>query len=79
MPGLTFEKAMKRLEEIVEDLENSDLDIDRSLKIFEEGVKLSRLCTKKLEEAEKKVELLVKGEKGEFTAELFSPPGTEDD
>ena len=79
MSGLTFEKALKRLEEIVEELEDSDLDIDRSLKIFEEGVKLSRLCTKKLDEAEKKIELLVKGEKGEFITELFSPPNKKDD
>ncbi len=79
MAGLTFEKALKRLEEIVEELENSDLDIDKSLKVFEEGVKLSRLCAKKLDEAEKKIELLIKGEKGEFITELFSPPNTEDD
>ena len=78
MAGLTFEKALKRLEEIVEELENSDLDIDRSLKIFEEGVKLSRLCAKKMDEAEKKIELLIKGEKGEFITELFTPPDTED-
>lgn len=79
MSGLPFEKALKRLEEIVEDLEHSDLDIDRSLRIFEEGVKLSRHCTKKLDEAEKKIELLLKGEKGEFITELFSPPNKEDD
>jgi len=79
MAGLSFEKALERLEEIVEDLENSDLDIDKSLKAFEEGVKLSRLCAKKLEEAEKKIELLIKGEKGEFITELFSPPNKEDD
>ncbi|HJP19763.1 MAG TPA: exodeoxyribonuclease VII small subunit [Nitrospinota bacterium] len=79
MAGLSFEKALERLEEIVENLENSDLDIDKSLKAFEEGVKLSRLCAKKLEEAEKKIELLIKGEKGEFITELFSPPNKEDD
>jgi len=79
MAGLTFEKSLERLEEIVEELENSDLDIDKSLKVFEEGVKLSRLCAKKLDEAEKKIELLIKGEKGEFITELFSPPNKEDD
>lgn len=79
MPALTFEKALKRLEEIVEELEGSDLDIDKSLKIFEEGVKLSRFCTKKLDEAEKKIELLIKNEKGAFVSELFSSSNTADD
>ncbi len=77
MAVLTFEKAIKRLEEIVEELENSDIDIDKSLKIFEEGVKLSRHCTKKLDEAEKKIELLIKNDKGEFITELF--PSSEED
>lgn len=79
MPQLTFEKALQRLEKIVEELENSNLDIDKSLKIFEEGVKLSRFCTKKLDEAEKKIELLVKNEKGKFVAEIFPPLKKEDD
>ncbi len=78
MAGLTFEKALERLEEIVEELENSDLDIDKSLKVFEEGVKLTRFCAKKLDGTEKKIELLIKGEKGEFITELLSPPNTED-
>lgn len=79
MSGMTFEKALERLEKIVEDLESSDLDIDKSLKIFEEGVKLSRFCTKILDEAEKKVELLIKNEKGDFVAELFPSSNREDD
>lgn len=79
MPALTFEKAVKRLEEIVEELENSDLDIDKSLKTFEEGVKLSRFCTKKLDEAEKKIELLIKNEKGAFVSELFPSSNKVDD
>ena len=76
MPGLTFEKAIQRLEEIVEKLENSNIDIDGSLKVFEEGVKLSRFCSKKLDEAEKKIELLLKSEKGELRTELF--PGSKE-
>lgn len=79
MPALTFEKALKRLEEIVEELENSALDIDKSLKIFEEGVKLSRFCAKKLDEAEKKIELLIKNEKGAFVSELFPSSNKVDD
>jgi len=72
MPEMKFEKAMKRLEQIVEDLEKGDLDIDKSLEMFEEGIKMSRLCSKKLAEAESKIEKLTKDKKGELGAELFS-------
>jgi exodeoxyribonuclease VII small subunit len=60
----SFENTLKRLEEIVQRLESGDLSLDESLKLFEEGIELSRLCTKKLSEAEAKVEKLIKlGEK----------------
>jgi exodeoxyribonuclease VII small subunit len=55
-----FEQAMKRLEEIVQSLESAELPLEDSLSIFEEGMKLARFCSKKLEEAEQKVTLLVK-------------------
>ncbi len=55
-----FEKAMERLEEIVESLEGGELPLEDSLKVFEEGMKLARFCSHKLEEAEKKVTLLVR-------------------
>ena len=71
-----FEKAMKRLEIIVEELEKGELDIDRSLEIFEEGIKMSRICSKKLEEAERKIEKLTRNEKGEFITELFPDENT---
>jgi len=71
MSELKFEKAMFRLEKIVEELEHGDLDIDTSLEIFEEGIKMSRLCSKKLNEAEAKIEKLTKDKKGELTTELF--------
>jgi exodeoxyribonuclease VII small subunit len=57
-----FEEAIKRLEEIVHTMERGDLSLEESLKAFEEGIKLVRLCTKKLEEAERKVEMLIKNE-----------------
>ncbi len=47
MSEIKFEKAMTRLEKIVEELEQGDLDIDKSLEIFEEGIKMSRVCSKK--------------------------------
>jgi exodeoxyribonuclease VII small subunit len=77
MAEIKFEKAMDRLEHIVEELEKGELDIDKSLEIFEEGIKMSRVCSKKLNEAEQKIEKLTKNQKGELVAELF--PAGEDD
>ncbi len=77
MSEIKFEKAMTRLEKIVEELEQGDLDIDKSLEIFEEGIKMSRVCSKKLSEAEAKIEKLTKGKKGELVTELF--PVSEND
>ena len=71
MSEIKFEKAMSRLEKIVEELERGDLDIDKSLEIFEEGIKMSRLCTKKLNEAEAKIQKLTKDKKGELIAVPF--------
>ncbi len=59
-----FEDAMRELEDIVKRLESGDLPLEESLKIFEEGVALSRYCFSKLEEAEKRVSILVKDESG---------------
>ena len=59
-------------------MEKGELDIDKSLEIFEEGIKMSRVCSKKLNEAEQKIEKLTKNQKGELVAELF-PAGDEDD
>ena len=71
MSEIKFEKAMNRLENIVDELERGDLDIDKSLEIFEEGIKMSRLCTKKLNEAEAKIQKLTKDKKGELIAVPF--------
>ena len=60
---LVFEEAIKRLEEIVSSLENGQLPLDESLKMFEEGVRLSRLCNKKLMDTQQKVEKLVEKDK----------------
>jgi exodeoxyribonuclease VII small subunit len=65
----SFENTLKRLEEIVQRLESGDLSLDESLKLFEEGIELSRLCTKKLSEAETKVERLIKSGEKEFKTE----------
>ena len=63
MAEMKFEEALKRLEKIVQDLESGKLSLDDSLKKYEEGVKLSRLCHKTLKEAQKKIQVLTK--KGE--------------
>jgi exodeoxyribonuclease VII small subunit len=78
MGQIKFEKAMQRLEQIVEDLEKGELDIDKSLEIFEEGIKMSRECSKKLSEAEAKIEKLTQNQKGELVTELF-PAEDEDE
>jgi exodeoxyribonuclease VII small subunit len=59
-----FEDAMRELEDIVKRLESGDLPLEESLKIFEKGVTLSRFCFNKLEEAEKRVSILIKDEGG---------------
>jgi exodeoxyribonuclease VII small subunit len=71
MGEIKFEKAIQRLEKIVDDLEKGELDIDKSLEIFEEGIKMSRVCSKKLNEAEAKIEKLTRDQKGELITELF--------
>lgn len=68
---INFEKAVRRLEEIVRKLEEGQVPLDESLKLFEEGVKLSRFCSGKLEEIERKIEILTKGENGELHTEPF--------
>ena len=66
-----FEAALARLEEIVKELETGDLPLEQSLKLFEEGIKLSRLCNKRLEDAERRVEILLKNKNGTVTAQPF--------
>ena len=66
-----FEEAMERLEAIVESLDKGDLSLDESLKIFEEGMTLVNFCSKKLEEAEQKVTILIKEGGGKYTQQSF--------
>lgn len=65
-----FEDALKRLEEIVEALENKDVELDKALGLFEEGVGLVKFCTAKLDETKKKIEILVKKD-GKIVPEPF--------
>ena len=66
-----FEDALSNLESIVEKLERGELSLEESLAAFEEGIRLSRICSKQLDAAEKKIEILIKGEDGELKTENF--------
>jgi exodeoxyribonuclease VII small subunit len=67
-----FEDALARLETIVTELERGELPLDESLKIFEEGIKLSKTCLKILDDAERKVEILVQEKDGKKRIQAFS-------
>jgi exodeoxyribonuclease VII small subunit len=71
MAKKTFEQAMKQLEKIVQELETGELPLEKSLVLFEEGVKLSRYCAEKLDETEKKVTLLLKNSSGDALEKPF--------
>ena len=64
---MNFEVAIKGLEQIVQELEKGDLNLDESVKKFEEGIALSKKCTKILEEAEKRITILIEDKEEEFT------------
>ncbi len=68
---MNFEAGLERLEKIVQELEQGDLTLERTLKLFEEGMKLSGACRRQLEEAETKVELLLKKGDGTMATEPF--------
>jgi exodeoxyribonuclease VII small subunit len=68
-----FEKSLARLEEVVRRLESPQLALDEAMKLFEEGVELSRECQKQLEEAEGRVEILLRKADGKLVAEPFEP------
>ncbi|MFW6137641.1 MAG: exodeoxyribonuclease VII small subunit [Spirochaetota bacterium] len=69
--NISFENALKRLEEIVKQLESGEIEIEKALTLFEEGTRLSRVCSRKLSRIEKRVEVLRKGEDGQDVLELF--------
>ena len=73
-----FEHSLARLEEIVRKLESANLPLDDAMKLFEEGMQLSRDCQKQLEEAEARVEILLKKAGGAMTAQPFDPEAEEE-
>ncbi|MBN2332932.1 MAG: exodeoxyribonuclease VII small subunit [Deltaproteobacteria bacterium] len=65
MAKTSFEASLKKLEDIVARLEAGDIPLDQSLKLFEQGISLVRQCSSRLDEVEKKVQILVSDEQGE--------------
>jgi len=64
MAKKTFEQAMNQLEQIVQDLESGDMPLEKAIKKFEEGIELSKYCTEKLDESEKRITILMKDASG---------------
>ncbi len=73
MAKISFEKSLKQLEQIVQELESGNLPLEKAMKKFEEGVKLSKYCSEKLDETEKKISVLLRDNKGDMTEEPFMP------
>jgi exodeoxyribonuclease VII small subunit len=71
-----FEKNLSRLDSIVRELEDTDLPLEKALILYEEGMKLSEFCHKQLDEAEGRVEILVKKTGGKMVAEPFETDDT---
>ncbi len=73
-----FERCLARLEEVARKLESANLPLDEAMKLFEEGVELSRECQKQLEQAEGRVEILLKKADGRIAAEPFEAENEEE-
>jgi exodeoxyribonuclease VII small subunit len=73
-PAPSFEGALTRLEQIVQRLEKGELPLEESLVLYEEGIRLSRLCHAKLEEAEGRIEQLVKDARGDLVKDAQGRP-----
>jgi len=78
MEELSFEEALKRLEAIVNRLEEGNLPLEEALQAFEEGVRLARICSKRLEEGEKKISLLLRTGEGDLVERPFEGAEEED-
>ena len=78
MSDITFEDALQRLEQLVDQLEGGKLGLEESLKVFEEGVGLARRCARYLDDAEKRIELLTRDETGTLRTDPLSLDQDED-
>jgi exodeoxyribonuclease VII small subunit len=71
----TFETSLEELERIVRELEQGELTLEKSLELFEQGVKLSRECQDRLSQAERRIEILMRDNQGRPTVRPFDPEG----
>ena len=72
MAKKTFEQAIKQLEQIVQDLESGDMPLEKAIRTFEEGIQLSKFCTEKLDETEKRITILMQTSNGKISEIPFS-------
>lgn len=72
MAKKTFEQAMKQLEKIVQNLESGDMPLEKAIQTFEEGIQLSKFCSQKLDETEKRITILMQNSEGKVSEKPFS-------
>ena len=72
MAKKTFEQSMKQLEQIVQELESGDLPLEKAIKKFEEGIQLSKYCSQKLDETEKRITILMQDSEGKVSEIPFT-------
>lgn len=75
----SFEASLEALEQIVHQLESGDLPLEKSLELFEQGIRLSRECQERLGQAERRIEILLRDNQGRPTVTNFEPKQTNDD
>lgn len=73
----TFEQSLKQLERIVQELEDGDLPLEKAIQKFEEGIALTKYCSQKLDETEKKISILLKNAEGRIAEKPFKPGNEE--
>ena len=76
--GRSFEASLEALEQIVRQLENGDLSLEKSLELFEQGIRLSRECQERLSQAERRIEILLRDNQGRPDASPFKEPPAND-
>jgi exodeoxyribonuclease VII small subunit len=76
--GRTFEASLEALEQIVRQLESGDLPLEKSLELFEQGVRLSRECQERLSQAERRIEILLRDNQGRPVVNTFTEPTDND-
>ena len=77
MAKKTFEQSLNQLEKIVQELESGDLPLEKAIKKFEEGIQLSKFCSRKLDETEERINLLMRNQDGDVSESPFRPPPEE--